>query len=240
MHLLCIHVTSCSSLSILAASRAFIQRTTSCSDSIDSISLPIHCGKKLFNVISLEGLKASICSPGASPMKPRVMTTQTTMKSRAATEALQDCQGLLREQLKPEEVARELFSASLIDVDVVSRAQDQSIDVQQRAQELLSHILSKAESKPSCFNSICTILEKKEVPCVQRLRGIYCVCVYIEHLLIVLYVHLFAEKYDGQVKVQDITVVIVLSKLSLCTFSSCWSFRMPAVRTMGTLKPSSL
>ena len=40
---------------------------------------------------------------------------------------------------------------------------------------------------------------------------VYTVYVCIEHLLIVLYVHLFAEKYDGRVKVQDITVVILLS-----------------------------
>ena len=86
-------------------------------------------------------------------------------------DAIQRQLEILKEQIDPEEVARQLFGVGIIESSDMENAANKARDKEDRASKLLLLLVWKLRGNPHWFEEACVALDKAGVTAVQEVRG---------------------------------------------------------------------
>lgn len=86
-------------------------------------------------------------------------------------DAIQRQMEILKEQIDPEEVARQLFGVGIIGSSDMENATNKARDKEDRASKLLLLLVRKLRGNPHWFEEACVALDKAGVTAVQEVRG---------------------------------------------------------------------
>lgn len=85
---------------------------------------------------------------------------------------LQTHQTTLTQQIRPKDVAKQLYNLAILDTAEMNRARSSALNETDRAKAIVLYLQKKLRYKPELFSDVCAALKKAGVEIIQQIKGL--------------------------------------------------------------------